>query len=92
MLLREAMIDPMLSSYSVVILDEAHERTLHTDVLFALVKGIQVTKWLTCTCFSFCDKTCVLNSIFSCKAKRKDLRVVIMSATLQAEKFAEYFK
>ena len=40
MLLREAMIDPLLERYSTVIIDEAHERTLNTDVLFGLLKEI----------------------------------------------------
>lgn len=39
MLLREVLIDGDLSAYSVLILDEAHERTIHTDVLFGLLKG-----------------------------------------------------
>ena len=65
MLLREAMLDPLLSGYSVLILDEAHERTIHTDVLFSIVKGIL--------------------------HKRPDLFLVIMSATLDAEKFSQYF-
>lgn len=38
MLLRECLIDPAMSNYSVVILDEAHERTISTDVLFGLLK------------------------------------------------------
>lgn len=65
MLLREFLGEPDLASYSVVMVDEAHERTLSTDILFGLVKDIA--------------------------RFRPDLKLLISSATLDAEKFSDYF-
>lgn len=65
MLLREALVDKEMSQYSVMMLDEAHERTINTDVLFGIMK-----------------KTA---------AMRDDFRLIVTSATLDAEKFSAYF-
>lgn len=39
MLQREALVDPNMSQYSVIMMDEAHERSIPTDVLFGLMKS-----------------------------------------------------
>ncbi|KAK7908495.1 helicase associated domain-containing protein [Apiospora marii] len=65
MLLREFMTEPDLAGYSALMIDEAHERTVHTDILLALVKDLS--------------------------RERPDLKLLISSATMNAEKFAKYF-
>ena len=64
-LLRESLREADLDQYSALIMDEAHERSLHTDVLFGILK--QVAK------------------------RRRDLKVIVTSATLNAEKFSDFF-
>eukprot|EP00798_Chlamydomonas_sp_ICE-L_P016225 gene16226-22390_t len=66
MLLREALIDPKLEKYKVVIVDEAHERTVQTDVLLGLLKNVQQLRGI-------------------------DFRLIVMSATLDTEKYMAYF-
>lgn len=65
MLQREVLIDPDIKRYSCIMLDEAHERTISTDVLFALLK--------------------------KAAKRRPDLRIIVTSATLNADKFSDYF-
>ncbi|KAI9841566.1 MAG: hypothetical protein M1837_000612 [Sclerophora amabilis] len=65
MLLREFLTEPDLGGYAALMIDEAHERTLHTDILFGLVKDIA--------------------------RFRPELKLLISSATMDAQKFARYF-
>ena len=64
-LLQELKSDPLLSRYSVIMVDEAHERSLNIDFILGLLK--QITQ------------------------KRKDLKVIISSATINTQKFSTFF-
>lgn len=66
MLEREALVDPDMNKYSVIMLDEAHERTIATDILFALLRDAVIRR-------------------------KGTLKVIVTSATLDADKFSRYF-
>lgn len=64
-LLQEMKLDPMMNKYSVIMVDEAHERSLNIDFVLGLIKRVL--------------------------KERPDLKVIVSSATMNAEKFSNYF-
>lgn len=64
-LLRETLTDSTLDNYSCVIMDEAHERALNTDILLGLFRTIL--------------------------AKRRDLKLIVTSATMNSKRFSDFF-
>ncbi|EGD76084.1 DEAD/DEAH box helicase [Salpingoeca rosetta] len=64
-LIREMMRDPLLQRYSVIVLDEAHERTMFMDICIGLLQKVQ--------------------------KRRPNLKIIVSSATLDAETFKDYF-
>ena len=67
MLVRECILDKNLEKYNYIILDEIHERSIHTDILMMICKDLLMNK------------------------RKHDLKLIIMSATLNPNKYLNYF-
>ncbi|KAI8539403.1 hypothetical protein RHMOL_Rhmol09G0180300 [Rhododendron molle] len=106
LLLREALLDKYLSKYSVIIVDEAHERTVDTDVLLGILKSVQKARSGPINQLPNIDHTKAKNGVVIDKEndsqragslnryqglKLSPLKLIIMSASLDARGFFEYF-
>ncbi|KAI9623441.1 hypothetical protein H4Q26_014610 [Puccinia striiformis f. sp. tritici PST-130] len=80
-----------LSNYDIVIIDEAHERSLRTDMLLGFLKGIQKTRRNLVKQNSDFPPTKKKGSNTTTSTLARPLKVIIMSATIDAERFSQFF-
>lgn len=104
-LLAEMLGDRDLDAYDVVVLDEAHERSLRTDMLMGFLKDIQLRRKAKVRAWKAKGKgkahadehrngdaaAAAVNGKHAEERDPTELKIVVMSATIDAKRFSEFF-